>query len=199
MEYKVYTKEVELTEALENYIEKRMSKPDHLLKKHPDIVSPSDVRITKERGMYKVEITTHIKALSKIIKVEERNNDLYEAIDKVTDSFERKIRELKNRLQEQSRTDKKVRMEIEQNFLNANINDLNFNDESKTESEEKPNAPKIVRTKNFDLTLMNVEEAMLQMQLLGHSFFVFRNPENDAISVLYERKDGDLGLIEFNE
>jgi len=199
MEYKVYTKEVELTEALENYIEKRMSKPDHLLKKHPDIVSPSDVRITKERGMYKVEITTHIKALSKIIKVEERSNDLYEAIDKVTDSLERKIRELKNRLQEQSRTDKKVRMEIEQNFLNANINDLNFNDESKTESEEKPNAPKIVRTKNFDLTLMNVEEAMLQMQLLGHSFFVFRNPENDAISVLYERKDGDLGLIEFNE
>ncbi|POZ88285.1 MULTISPECIES: ribosome hibernation-promoting factor, HPF/YfiA family [Petrotoga] len=199
MEYKVYTKEVELTEALENYIEKRMSKPDHLLKKHPDIVSPSDVRITKERGMYKVEITTHIKALNKIIKVEERSNDLYEAIDKVTDSFERKIRELKNRLQEQSRTDKKVRMEIEQNFLNANINDLNFNDESKTESEEKPNAPKIVRTKNFDLTLMNVEEAMLQMQLLGHSFFVFRNPENDAISVLYERKDGDLGLIEFNE
>jgi len=199
MKYKVYTKEVELTEALENYIEKRMSKPDHLLKKHPDIVSPSDVRITKERGMYKVEITTHIKALSKIIKVEERSNDLYEAIDKVTDSLERKIRELKNRLQEQSRTDKKVRMEIEQNFLNANINDLNFNDESKTESEEKPNAPKIVRTKNFDLTLMNVEEAMLQMQLLGHSFFVFRNPENDAISVLYERKDGDLGLIEFNE
>ncbi|HBT50492.1 MAG TPA: ribosome-associated translation inhibitor RaiA [Petrotoga sp.] len=199
MEYKVYTKEVELTEALENYIEKRMSKPDHLLKKHPDIVSPSDVRITKERGIYKVEITTHIKALSKIIKVEERSNDLYEAIDKVTDSLERKIRKLKNRLQEQSRADKKVRMEIEQNFLNTNINDLNFNDESETEGEEKPNAPKIVRTKNFDLTLMNVEEAMLQMQLLGHSFFVFRNPENDAISVLYERKDGDLGLIEFNE
>ncbi|MDK2812293.1 MAG: putative sigma-54 modulation protein, partial [Petrotoga sp.] len=67
MEYKVYTKEVELTEALENYIEKRMSKPDHLLKKHPDIVSPSDVRITKERGIYKVEITTHINPLSKII------------------------------------------------------------------------------------------------------------------------------------
>ncbi|PNR95998.1 ribosome hibernation-promoting factor, HPF/YfiA family [Petrotoga olearia] len=199
MEYKVYTKEVELTEALENYIEKRMSKPDHLLKKHPDIVSPSDVRITKERGIYKVEITTHIKALSKIIKVEERSNDLYEAIDKVTDSLERKIRKLKNRLQEQSRADKKVRMEIEQNFLNTNINDLNFNDESETVGEEKPNAPKIVRTKNFDLTLMNVEEAMLQMQLLGHSFFVFRNPENDAISVLYERKDGDLGLIEFNE
>jgi len=199
MEYKVYTKEVELTEALENYIEKRMSKPDHLLKKHPDIVSPSDVRITQERGIYKVEITTHIKALSKIIKVEERSNDLYEAIDKVTDSLERKIRKLKNRLQEQSRADKKVRMEIEQNFLNTNINDLNFNDESETEGEEKPNAPKIVRTKNFDLTLMNVEEAMLQMQLLGHSFFVFRNPENDAISVLYERKDGDLGLIEFNE
>ncbi|MDN5345606.1 30S ribosomal protein S30 [Petrotoga miotherma DSM 10691] len=199
MEYKVYTKEVELTEALENYIEKRMSKPDHLLKKHSDIVSPSDVRITKERGIYKVEITTHIKPLSKIIKVEERNNDLYEAIDKVTDSLERKIRKLKNRLQEQSRAEKKVRMEIEQNLQNPDIKNLDLAEESEAESEEKPDAPKIVRTKNFDLTLMNVEEAMLQMQLLGHSFFVFRNPENDAISVLYERKDGDLGLIEFNE
>jgi putative sigma-54 modulation protein len=199
MEYKVYTKEVELTEALENYIEKRMSKPDHLLKKHGDIVSPSDVRITKERGIYKVEITTHINPLSKIIKVEEKSNDLYEAIDKVTDSFERKIRKLKNRLQEQSRAEKKVRMEIEQNLQNPDMGNLDLNEESEAESEEKPDAPQIVRTKNFDLTLMNVEEAMLQMQLLGHSFFVFRNPENDAISVLYERKDGDLGLIEFNE
>jgi putative sigma-54 modulation protein len=199
MEYKIYTKEVELTEALENYIEKRMSKPDHLLKKHPDIVSPSDVRITKERGIYKVEITTHINPLSKIIKVEEKSNDLYEAIDKVTDSFERKIRKLKNRLQEQSRAEKKVRMEIEQNLQNPDMGNLDLNEESEAESEEKPDAPQIVRTKNFDLTLMNVEEAMLQMQLLGHSFFVFRNPENDAISVLYERKDGDLGLIEFNE
>ncbi|MDY6894117.1 MAG: ribosome-associated translation inhibitor RaiA [Thermotogota bacterium] len=199
MEYKIYTKEVELTEALENYIEKRMSKPDHLLKKHPDIVSPSDVRITKERGIYKVEITTHINPLSKIIKVEERSNDLYEAIDKVTDSLERKIRKLKNRLQEQSRAEKKVRMEIEQNLQNPDMGNLDLNEESEAESEEKPDAPQIVRTKNFDLTLMNVEEAMLQMQLLGHSFFVFRNPENDAISVLYERKDGDLGLIEFNE
>ncbi|PNR90082.1 30S ribosomal protein S30 [Petrotoga sp. HWH.PT.55.6.1] len=199
MEYKVYTKEVELTEALENYIEKRMSKPDHLLKKHPDIVSPSDVRITKERGIYKVEITTHINPLSKIIKVEERSNDLYEAIDEVTDSLERKIRKLKNRLQEQSRTDKKARMEIEQNLQNPDIKNLDLAEENESEIEEKPDAPKIVRTKNFDLTLMSVEEAMLQMQLLGHSFFVFRNPENDAISVLYERKDGDLGLIEFNE
>ncbi|ABX32132.1 sigma 54 modulation protein/ribosomal protein S30EA [Petrotoga mobilis SJ95] len=199
MEYKVYTKEVELTEALENYIEKRMSKPDHLLKKHPDIVSPSDVRITKERGIYKVEITTHINPLSKIIKVEERSNDLYEAIDEVTDSLERKIRKLKNRLQEQSRTDKKARMEIEQNLQNPDIKNLDLAEENESEIEEKPDAPKIVRTKNFDLTLMSVEEAMLQMQLLGHSFFVFRNPDNDAISVLYERKDGDLGLIEFNE
>jgi len=199
MEYKVYTKEVELTEALENYIEKRMSKPDHLLKRHPDIVSPSDVRIIKEKGIYKVEITTHVKPLSKIIKVEERNNDLYEAIDKVTDSLERKIRELKNRLQEQSRSDKKVRMELTQDFQNADIKNIDLNEANEEEGEEKPDIPQIVRTKNFDLTLMNVEEAILQMQLLGHSFFVFRNPENDAISVLYERKDGDLGLIEFNE
>jgi putative sigma-54 modulation protein len=90
-------------------------------------------------------------------------------------------------------------MEIEQNLQNPDMGNLDLNEESEAESEEKPDAPQIVRTKNFDLTLMNVEEAMLQMQLLGHSFFVFRNPENDAISVLYERKDGDLGLIEFNE
>ncbi|RAO98784.1 30S ribosomal protein S30 [Petrotoga sp. 9PW.55.5.1] len=197
MEYKVFTKTVDLTEALENYIEKRMSKPDHLLKKHNEIVSPADVRITKERGMFKVEITTHVKALNKIIKVEERSNDLYEAIDKVTDTFERKIRKLKNRLQEQSKNDKKARMEIEKNIHNPAIEHLDTNEEE--EIEEKPDIPQVVRTKNFDLTIMNVEEAVLQMQLLGHSFFVFRNSENDSISVLYERKDGNLGMLEFNE
>jgi len=64
---------------------------------------------------------------------------------------------------------------------------------------KKPVAPKIARVKHHDLTIMNVEEAILQMQLLGHSFFVFRDSTNDAVSVLYERKDGNLGLLVFNE
>lgn len=200
MEYKVFTKSVDLTDALKNYLEKRMTKPDHLLKRHGDLVSPADVRITKERGIYKVEITTHVKGLNKIIKVEERNNDLYQAIDEVTDSLERRIRKLKNRVQESYKSEnisvtkapvENIEKKIPENPINEELTDV--------EEEEKLSAPKIVRTKNYDLTIMNVEEAMLQMQLLGHSFFVFRNSENDAVCVLYERKDGDLGLIEFNE
>jgi len=196
MEYKVFTKSVELSEANKNYLAKRMSKPDHLLKKQKDLVSPADVRITKERGIYKVEITTHVKALSKIIKVEERSNDLYEAIDKVTDALERKIREIKTRLHPKNQSDKGIPVNPKEAIYTRTDN-LDYEDEE--EFLEKPVAPKIARVKHHDLTIMNVEEAILQMQLLGHSFFVFRDSANDAVSVLYERKDGNLGLLVFNE
>ncbi|PNR94612.1 ribosome hibernation-promoting factor, HPF/YfiA family [Petrotoga sp. 9PWA.NaAc.5.4] len=199
MEYKVFTKSVDLTDALKNYLEKRMTKPDHLLKRHRDLVSAADVRITKERGIYKVEITTHVKGLNKIIKVEERNNDLYQAIDEATDSLERRIRKIKNRVQESYKSENISVTKVPVENMEKKILENSIYEEVTDVEEEKLSAPKIVRTKNYDLTIMNVEEAMLQMQLLGHSFFVFRNSENNAVCVLYERKDGDLGLIEFNE
>lgn len=198
MEYKVFTKSVELSEANKNYLAKRMSKPDHLLKKQKDLVSPADVRITKERGIYKVEITTHVKALSKIIKVEERSNDLYEAIDRATDALERKIREIKTRLHPKQQSSKgAIPVNPRETTTTTRIEEVEFEEEE--EILEKPTPPKIARIKHHDLTVMNVEEAILQMQLLGHSFFVFRDSTNDAVSVLYERKDGDLGLLVFNE
>ncbi|HOB16831.1 MAG TPA: ribosome-associated translation inhibitor RaiA [Defluviitoga sp.] len=198
MEYKVFTKSVELSEANKNYLAKRMSKPDHLLKKQKDLVSPADVRITKERGIYKVEITTHVKALSKIIKVEERSNDLYEAIDRATDALERKIREIKTRLHPKQQSSKgAIPVNPRETTTTTRIEEAEFEEEE--EILEKPTPPKIARIKHHDLTVMNVEEAILQMQLLGHSFFVFRDSTNDAVSVLYERKDGDLGLLVFNE
>ncbi|HNY38459.1 MAG TPA: ribosome-associated translation inhibitor RaiA, partial [Petrotogaceae bacterium] len=100
MDYKVLARDFQLTPAIEEYLEKRMAKPDRLLRVHGDLISVPDVKIEKEGGIYKVEITAHFKKINKIIKVEQRGGDLYEIIDNVTDSFERKINKMKTKLQE---------------------------------------------------------------------------------------------------
>ncbi|MDK2945818.1 ribosome hibernation-promoting factor, HPF/YfiA family [Geotoga petraea] len=179
MEFKVFVKDIQLTPALQNYIEKRMSKPDHMLKKHEDLLSPADFRIQKEGGIYKVEITAHFKKFNKIIKVEEKDGDLYEAIDNVTDSLERKIRKLKTRIQEH---DSKKQ----------------FNEAIK-DTEENEEQSRIRKTKRYDLSMMPAEEALLQAELLGHNFFVFRNADTNEVNVVYKRNNGSFGLIEFVE
>lgn len=179
MEFKVFTKDIELTPALNDYIEKRMSKPDRLLKRHEDLVSPADFRIQKEGGIYKVEITSHFKKLNKIIKVEEKNGDLYEAIDEVTDALERKVRKLKSKIQNHD-------------------SQKQFNEVIKnTDEDEKP--LRIKKTKRYDLSMLPFEEALLQAELLGHNFFVFRNADTNEVNVVYKRNNGTFGLIEFVE
>ncbi|BBE30952.1 ribosomal subunit interface protein [Tepiditoga spiralis] len=177
MDFKVFTKELELTPALKNYVEKRMTKVDKLLKRHSDLISPADFRISKEGGKYKTEITTHFKKLNNLIKVEEREGDLYECIDKVTDSFERKIKKLKDKLQTHEPTNNLV-----ETFKFPEAID------------EMP----IVKRKRYDLSVMSGEEALLQAEMLGHNFFVFRNSETDEVNVVYKRNAENFGIIEFN-
>ena len=179
MEFKVFAKDIELTPALHNYIEKRMAKPDRMLKKHEDLVSPADFRVQKEGGIYKVEITTHFKKFNKIIKVEEKDGDLYEAIDDVTDALERRVRKLKTRLQDHD-------------------SEKQFNEAIKY-VEEDDDQSRIRRTKRYDLSMMPAEEALLQAELVGHNFFVFRNADTNEVNVVYKRNNGSFGLIEFVE
>lgn len=181
MEYKLYVKDLELTPALEDYISKRMTKLDKHLKKHSDLISPADFRISKEGGKYKVDITSHFKKINKIIKVEERSGDLYEGIDNVTDSMERKIRKLKNKLQEHFGSEPEISAD-------------NFYDKI-NETEDQ----KIMKEKRYDLSIMSRDEAILQAELLGHNFYVFRNSETDEVNVIYKRKNNSLGVIEFND
>ncbi|AEX85860.1 30S ribosomal protein S30 [Marinitoga sp. 1135] len=181
MDYKLFTKNIELTKALEDYLEKRMEKIDRMFKKHDDLLMGTEIRVEKDRETYKVEVTSHLKFKGSIFKVEERGTDLYEVIDKVSDAFERKLKKVKGKLQNHDAP----------NPL-KDVKPVELDDEDELFS-------KIEKRKRFDMSMFSLEEAILQLELLGHEFFVFRNSESEEVNVIYKRKDGTLGLIEFEE
>ncbi|KAF2955227.1 ribosome-associated translation inhibitor RaiA [Marinitoga sp. 38H-ov] len=175
MEYKLFTKNIELTAALEDYLEKRMEKIDRVFKKHDELLMSTDVRVEKDRELFKVEVTSHLKG--NIMKVEERGTDLYEVIDRVSDAYERKLKKFKEKLQ---------------NHVSPNpLKELNVE-----YVDEDDILNKIDKRKRFDLNMYSLEEAIMQLELLGHEFFVFRNSDTEEVNVVYKRKDGSLGLIE---
>ena len=112
-----------------------------------------------------------------ILRGEQSHSDLYAAIDIVSDKMERQIRKNKTKLKKQ----------------NSNFVEFNMDFEVETdESEDKA----VVKRKTIEMKPMSEEEAILQMELIGHEFFVFKDVDNDNISILYKRKDGDYGIIE---
>ena len=123
-----------------------------------------------------VEVTIPIQKI--VLRCEERHEDLYAAIDKVSDKLERQIRKNKTRMQ------KRVNKSDIVGF------DLSFED-SKEEDEHT-----IVKRKEIEMKPMSEEEAILQMNLIGHEFFVFTNVETGNVDILYMRKDGNYGIIE---
>ncbi len=131
------------------------------------------ITATVERNVKICEITLMRKSM--IFRAQERSDDLEEALDKCVDSLIRQIRKNKTRLE------KKLR-------------DVSFDDVLSDESDE--DEIEIVRTKTVVLKPETVEEAILQMNLIGHVFYMFRNAENDRVCVVYKRNDGGYGLIE---
>ncbi|KGG81214.1 hypothetical protein Y919_01520 [Caloranaerobacter azorensis H53214] len=166
-------KNMEVTNALRDIVEKKMEKLDKYF--HKDVEAHVTMNVEKNRQI--IEVTIPFEG--GIIRAEEANGDMYTSIDKVIDVLERQIRKHKTRLQKRNRSGGTIRFE--------NIIPLEEN-----ENEE----PKIVRTKRFAIKPMDAEEAVLQMELLGHNFFVFRNAITDDVNVVYKRKDGNYGLIE---
>lgn len=176
MDYRVLVKGLELSDSLKEYLDKRISKVDRIV----DNVISAVVKLSKEtRGREIVEITMHVG--NTIIRVEETTNDIYSSIDAAIDSLVRRLKKYKEL--QQTKQQKTQRSEIE---LPA-----------QTELVEQNPLDKVVKTKRFFMKPMSLEEALLQLELLGHSFFVFRNAETDEINVVYVRKDGNYGLIEF--
>ena len=167
---------IEITEALRNYLEKKFNK----IEKHFDNILEATVALSVEKKRQIVEVTLH--ASKALIRVEMETNDMYASIDKVADKLERKIQKYKEKYLKKPHfaTGKK---ELEEN---------------RPDGEEKAldDSYKIVKTKRFAVKPMSVEEAAMQMDLLGHSFFVFANDQTNIVNVLYKRKDGNFGLIE---
>ena len=168
-------KNMEVTQALKDITEKKLSKLDKYFKQEAE----GNVIYSVERNRKIFEVTINLPGT--ILRAEEASEDMYASIDKAVDVLERQIRKYKTRLQKRYNNGETIRFE--------NIAPL-------TEEEEEEDRPKVVKTKRFDMKPMDVEEAILQMELLRHNFFVFLNADTDDLNVIYKRKDGNYGLIE---
>mgnify|MGYP000845559589 FL=1 len=175
MKVKVSGKNVEITPALRERAEKKFGKLNKFFKPDTEVL----VTMSIEKNRHIVEVTIPFNGV--LIRAEESTQDLYTSIDKTLDKIERQIKKNKTRL----------RKRIQDNSFN-----VDFIDSVSEEPQEEEEEFKIVRTKKFSLKPMTVEEAILQMNLLGHEFFMFLNAETNRENVVYRRKDGNYGLIE---
>lgn len=172
MTIKINGRKIEVTEGLKSYIEKKISKLD----KYFGETALANVTISVQKDHHIVEVT--IFQDSMIYRAEVSNDDMYAAIDKVEDVLERQIRKQKTRLEKRLKGDA-------------------FVDEPVPEFAEEVEF-KIVKKKVYTAKPMSVEEAILQMNLLGHNFYIFSNSETEDKNVVYKRKDGNYGVIELN-
>jgi putative sigma-54 modulation protein len=138
----------------------------------------SNVMLSLEKGRHRVEAT--INAKGTIFRAEETTTDVYSGVDRVVDKLSAQMSKFKTKLQKKHKDNKAI--------LFADVPDFPL------DGAEEESA--LVRRKKFDLLPMAVDEAVLQMELLEHSFFVFLNMETDNVSVVYKRKDGNYGLLE---
>lgn len=174
MKFIISGRKVEITEAMRDKTIKKLGKLDKFF--HSD--SEAQVTFAVEKGRHIVEVTIHQKGF--IFRAEEQSTDMYVAIDKIVDLLERQI--IKNK----TRLEKKLK---ENAFAVHEISEVNV-------PVEEEHTFNVVRTKRFTIKPMAIEEAILQMNMLGHEFFMFNNSDNSEISVVYKRKDGNYGLLE---
>ncbi len=171
-------KQIELTEGLKARVEDRFSKLDKYFYKDTEAF----VTLSVQRDEQVVEATIHSGSL--MLRVEEATADMYVSIDNAVDILERQLRKNKTKLE------KKMKREYVETLAFDNISEL-AQDGGQDEI-------KIVRTKTIESKPMSPEEAVLQMELIGHAFFIFTNSETGDANVVYRRKKGDYGLIEVN-
>lgn len=184
MKFNIRGENLEVTGAIRDYVEKKISK----LERYFDTPPTSDVHVNLSVYNDEQRIEVTIPMTNLLLRGEVQHVDLYAAIDLVVDKLERQIRKYKtkvNRKFRQEGSPKHVFAELEKESANVAI-------------EEDSDEIDIVRTKRFNLKPMDSEEAVLQMDMLGHAFYVFTNAVTNDTNVVYRRKDGRYGLIEPN-
>jgi putative sigma-54 modulation protein len=166
-------KNIDVTPALRDYVEKKVGKLAKLL----DDVTEAVVTLSVEKERHIVEVTVPVGG--RLLRGEMASGDMYASIDMVMDKLEKQAAKYKTRLA------RKIK--------NGSVLDV-VPPQRRVAKEDQE--PRLVRTKRFPVKPMPVEEAILQMNLLGHDFFVFRDADTDEVNVVYCRKDGNYGLIE---
>ena len=170
-------KNVEVSPSLKERAEKQLEKLARFLDGIDEVLVTQSI----QRNWHTVDVT--IQTRGTILRAEERSTDMYASFDMCLAKLERQAKRYRDRLQR-----KHQRGSTRAESATTDLTDL---------SESEPSdAPRIVRTKRFTLKPMTPEEAMLQLELVGHDFFVFTNAESNDVNVIYRRHDGNFGLIE---
>lgn len=182
MNFNVRGENIEVTPAIREYVEKKIAKLERYFTETPEANVNVNLRTYSDKKS-KVEVTIPIPNL--VLRAEEIHEDMYAAIDLITDKLERQIRKHKTKVNRKFR---------EKGSVQALF--ATFEDQSAPIIEEDDQDLEVVRQKSFDLKPMDSEEAILQMNMLGHNFYVFTNAETNLTNVVYKRRDGRYGLIE---
>ena len=172
MKFIISGKNITVTDGLRTAVEDKLGKLERYFTPDTEVV----VTLSVEKERQKIEVTIPVKG--NIIRSEQVSNDMYVSIDLVEEVIERQLRKYKNKIVDKQQS--------AANFQKAYL------DKDYEEDEEV----KIIRTKKFDIKPMYPEDACVQMELLGHNFFVFCNAETDQVNVVYKRKGNTYGLIE---
>lgn len=172
MRYIISGKNIDVTEGLKTAVYEKIGKLERYFTPDTEV----HVTLSTEKERQKIEVTIPVKG--SIIRAEQASSDLYVSIDLVEEIIERQLRKYKNKI-------------IDNKQMASNFNQKYIDDEY-----EEDDTIKIVKTKKFAIKPMDPEEACVQMELLGHSFFVFRNSQTDEVNVVYKRKGNTYGLIE---
>ena len=176
MEIIIHGDKVKVTKAMSDYIEEKLQRLDKYLENSENVRASVIVKVKNHEQ--RVEITISLKSF--ILRSEETKDDFYAAIDKTIDKLERQVRKNKTRLMS-----KKVKQSYDFNF-----------DSIVLDKDEEKEDKKIVKRKTIEVKPMNEEEAILQMELLGHQFYMYKDSETNKPAVVYKRNDSNYGIIE---
>ena len=172
MKYIISGKNIEVTDGLKSAIKDKLGKLERYFTPDTEVI----VTLSVEKERQKIEVTIPVKG--NIIRSEQVSNDMYVSIDLVEEVIERQLRKYKEKI------------------IARHQEGGNFKKEFIEKESEPAEEVRIIRTKHFDMKTMYPEDACVQMELLGHSFFVFNNAETEEINVVYKRKGNTYGLIE---
>jgi len=181
MNIQVHGDHLGVTPALHDFVDKKIGR----LEKYFDAPPEREIYVTMsvERNVHRVEVMLHMHGV--MFRAEESTDDMYSSIDRVVDKLEQQINKYKTKLNQRFR-DKGHRTTIKHPGKQQ-TSFASYDDED---------TGRVVRTKRFPMKPMNIEEAMMQMELLGHDFYVFTNADSEEVNVVYKRKNGNFGLIE---
>ena len=175
MKIKIFGKNIEVTEGIRSAVEEKIGKLDKYFAEETRV----DVTLSVNKNEQKVEVTIPVKG--RIIRAEEISDDMYVSIDMVEETIERQLVKYKNKIIDKK---KSIKEAFTETYIEADDED------------EDEDQIKIKKTKRFGIKPMDPEEACVEMELLGHNFFVFLNAETEEVNVVYKRKGNTYGLIE---